>query len=130
MSLAHWFASRTGLAALAIDGPYHGYRVAAPMAASEYQARIAAEGIDVVLDRMTDEWLASVAALGALGIIDTAKLAYLGTSMATRFGLPLAAVLGDRLRCIVFGKFGLHQAPFMPTGSWPSSTCSARRRNS
>jgi hypothetical protein len=32
-------------------------------------------------------------------------------SMATRFGIPLAVALGDRLRCAVLGKFGLLQGP-------------------
>ena len=115
VGLARWFA-RHGLAALAIDGPYHGDRVPRPMAAAEYQPRIAEEGIEPVLDRMTGDWHATIDALAALGIVDADRLAYLGLSMATRFGLPLAAALNDRLHAVVLGKFGLRQAPAIPAG--------------
>jgi hypothetical protein len=73
VDLARWFAAQAGLASLAIDGPYHGDRVPAPMPAAEYQPRIVAEGTDAVLDRITGDWLAAVDALGAEGIANTSR---------------------------------------------------------
>ena len=105
-----------GCAAAAIDGPYHGDRVRSPMTPAEYQARIAAEGIGTVLDRMADDWVTTSSLLAEADIADGARMAYFGLSMGTRFGLPTAAALGLALRCAVFGKFGLQSAEALDPG--------------
>ena len=117
-SLATKFAE-SGFAAAAIDDPYHGGRVASPLTPAEYQARIVAEGVEKVLDGMAADWLATRDALAHAGIADPTNVAYVGLSLATRFGLPTATALGPSLRCAVFGKFAPRSPVLNPGLSTP-----------
>ena len=100
-----------GLAVIAIDGPYHGDRVPAPMTPSAYQQLIVDEGVEAVTARMTADWLDTVSVLAGLGLADDAHVSVFGMSMGAWFGLPTAAALGSRLQCAVLGKFGIRQVP-------------------
>ena len=81
-----------------------------------YQQLIADEGVENVTARMTGDWLDTITALAAEDLIDDADISVFGMSMGARFGLPVAAALGSRLRCAVFGKFGLRQSGALHPG--------------
>jgi dienelactone hydrolase len=126
--MGRWVASTAGFAVIAIDGPYHGDRVRSPVAPSVYQQLIADEGIERVTARMTADWLEVVSALAGLGFAEDAHVSVFGMSMGARFGLPVAAALGPRLRCAVLGKFGIRQAgPLHPGLCSPGLAVTAAR---
>ncbi|WP_432935969.1 hypothetical protein ACQPXM_21970 [Kribbella sp. CA-253562] len=112
LDLARWFATEAGAASVAIDGPYHGDRALEPTA--DYQRRMAEPGIEKVTDGMVADWLATLEAVTGLDGVEGDRVAYLGLSMGTRFGLPFVAAAGSRLRCAVLGKFGMQQPAGMP----------------
>jgi dienelactone hydrolase len=113
---AKGFVRTAGLAAAAIDGPQHGDRRAGPVPHRAYQERIVDEGVDLVADRLADDWVSTVRALDAGGVADGTRVSYVGLSMGARFGIPTAAALGEHLRCAVLGKFGLAQVADFPAG--------------
>jgi dienelactone hydrolase len=113
--MGRWLAS-VGLAVIAVDGPYHGDRVASPMAPAVYQQLIVDEGIGPVTDRMTSDWLDALSALAVEGLADDANVGIFAISMGVRFGLPVAAALGSRLRCAVLTKFGIRQTALLHPG--------------
>ena len=115
LRMGRWLAS-AGLAIIAIDGPYHGDRVASPLAPAVYQQLIVDEGIGPVADRMTADWLDTVSALATQGLADDTNVGIFAMSMGVRFGLPVAAALGSSVRCAVFAKFGIRQTELLHPG--------------
>jgi dienelactone hydrolase len=113
--LGRRFAGVAQMAAVSIDGPLHWDRVPEKLDRRQYQERMAAMGVDKVTDGMVDDWSATIEALSHLDTIDANRVAYIGFSMGTRFGLPYVAAAGDRLRCAVLGKNGIRQTAAMPT---------------
>ncbi len=103
LGLGRTFAGKWDAAAVAIDGPFHGERQRHDLTAEI--------GVDAVTDGMVDDWTATLAALSELDVVDGGRVAYIGLSMGTRFGVPYAADTGGRLRCAVLGKYGLGQSP-------------------
>lgn len=118
-----------GIAAIAIDGPFHGDRGAATQHVSDYQRRMIGFGIVSVIESMVADWLAALDAAYEVTGIDLNHCGYIGLSLGSRFGIPLAAELGQRLRCAVFGKFGLEQSARLPPGlGTPGFISDAARR--
>ena len=110
LMLARRLASVSQIAAVAIDGPFHGERAGDPHDQRPFQERMAAVGVDKVVDNMVEDWRATLDALSQLESINANRVAYIGFSMGTRFGLPYVAAAGDRLRCAVLGKNGMRLA--------------------
>jgi dienelactone hydrolase len=117
LMLGRRFASVSQLAAAAIDGPFHGDRIAEKVDRRQYQAMMAAIGVEKVTDGMVDDWGVTLDILGQLDDIDGERVAYVGFSMGTRFGLPYVAAAGGRLRCAVLGKNGMRQSSSMATAA-------------
>ena len=115
--LGRRLAGVSQMAAVAIDGPYHGDRVPAHLDRRQFQEIMAAAGVDKVTDGMVDDWSATLEALCQLDSINANRVAYMGFSMGTRFGLPYVAAAGSRLRCAVLGKNGMLQASSMPAAA-------------
>jgi dienelactone hydrolase len=113
LMLGRRLATVSQVASATIDGPFHGDRVPEQVDRQQFQAMMAAMGVDKVTDGMVDDWTATLDALSQLDGIDANRIAYMGFSMGTRFGLPYVAAAGDRLRCAVLGKNGLRQASGM-----------------
>jgi dienelactone hydrolase len=110
LMLARRFSAVSQMAAATIDGPFHGDRGPEKMDREQYQAMVAAAGVDKVTDGMVDDWQTTLDALSHLDGIDANRIAYMGVSMGTSYGLPFVAAAGGRLRCAVLGKNGMRRA--------------------
>jgi len=110
--------TRRGLAAAAIDGPWHGERASAVGAARESYAAHA-------VDAMVADWRATLDALAALPEIDGERVGYGGVSMGTVFGLPFAAA-DLRVRATALGLCGLRAANGAPLEMAPRLARDAR----
>ena len=108
--LGQRFAGMSQIAAVSIDGPFHGDRVTTHLEPRQYQEMMIDVGIEKIINRMIDDWRTTLDTISQLDTIDSDRTAYLGLSMGTRFGLPFVSATGNRLRCAVLGKNGM-QAP-------------------
>ena len=90
-----------GVAAAAIDGPWHGERQPSP---APNPPSITAS----VVDAMVADWRAALDALCELPEVDPRRIGYGGVSVGTMFGLPFVAA-ESRIRASVFGLCGLRQ---------------------
>lgn len=111
--MAGWLASAPGYAALAIDLPHHGDRTPADeigMSAAERRSRMGLQAWRARNSQATSQAVADwQAAITAVQDHDRAvhdSVAYVGLSMGTRFGVPLAAA-EPRITAAVFGLFGI-----------------------
>lgn len=118
--LGDWMASEPGYAALAIDLPYHGDRTPADEKGLSPVERGSRMGLRAWRERNSRatgqavaDWKAAITAVQDLDPAAHAPLGYLGLSMGTRFGVPLAAA-EPRINAAVFGLFG---HPAADTGS-------------
>ncbi|WP_256839223.1 dienelactone hydrolase family protein [Ornithinimicrobium faecis] len=105
--LATRLAGDHGIAALAIDGPFHGARAVPGDGGLAYQQRVIAQGPHSVHQSMAQDWHSALSVLVDDRLIGSGRIGFLGLSMGARYGLAACAQLGTRLAAAVIGKFGL-----------------------
>lgn len=105
--LAGEVASATGSAVLLIDGPIHGRR------RTDNPELMRMLGIfkqfwseDGGIDRYVADWRAAMDAVLAAGWADPTRIAWLGVSMGTAYGIPLCAA-EPRIRAAAMGMWGV-----------------------
>lgn len=111
LDLVDVFVHRRGMALVAMDGPVHGGR-RNPALALEERLRIRDQFLamwreeDEHVRNMTQDWRAVIQVLAAIPRCDPARMAWVGLSMGTAYGLPLLAS-GPGVCAAVIGMWGL-----------------------
>ncbi|WP_308819429.1 alpha/beta hydrolase [Pseudonocardia alni] len=105
--LANAVAVRTGGAVLLVDGPIHGRRRSAPLGFAEMLAAFEAFWRDDGgIDAMVSDWRLVLDVVLDRGWADPGRVAWLGVSMGTAYGIPVCAA-DPRIRAAAFGMWGL-----------------------
>jgi dienelactone hydrolase len=126
--LGNRLAGDLGYAALAIDLPYHGERTPADERGLSSLERREHVGLKVLRERnllatgnAVADWRAAIDAAQELDTASHGPVGYVGLSLGTRFGVPLAAA-EPRIAVAVFGLFGC------PAAETDSAFADAARR--
>jgi len=117
-SLARRLVRHHGIAAAAIDLPYHGDRMSEEERALSREDRRrrmrermrSEQGHQAASQRAVDDWTRTLDALQAQDGVGAGPVGYWGVSMGTRYGVPLVAA-EPRIRAAVLGLFGWAEGP-------------------
>ena len=105
VTLASSFVLNHSFAVAAIDGPIHGARRVAMLSAEAMQVEfLKLWKEDNRIDLMIADWKASIDALSLLDDVDPDVIGWIGVSMGTAYGLPLAAA-DSRIKVALFGMW-------------------------
>ena len=91
-SLAARFVKEAKFPVLSLDGPVHGLRQVGDSGRTAFFLEFERDGC---MEDMTDEWTCAVSETQALAAVGVGKLAYLGLSMGSLFGIPFIASRDD-----------------------------------
>ncbi|HIF91691.1 MAG: dienelactone hydrolase family protein [Myxococcales bacterium] len=105
VSLARRFVRHNGISAVTIDGPFHGDRASDEVKNESVNKTLRRLNGEDIVDKMVEDWKATLDALQKLPEIGIARVGYWGLSMGTMFGVPLVAA-EPRIEVAVLGLMG------------------------
>lgn len=97
---------RAGVPSLSIDGPIHGLRKVGDGARGAFSEEFARE---TTIEDMLADWNEAIDLARGLDEVETSKLAYMGLSMGSIYGIPLVATRPD-MTVATLGLFGVNPA--------------------